>query len=68
MLTGGIEGVRPMLVAIYGVWATKILVIDADLNPAFTILATALSTYGLWVIVRRTSDFVIGKLLLARCR
>jgi hypothetical protein len=63
MLTGGIEGARPMLVAIYGAWATKILVIDSDMNPAFTTLAVALSIYGLWICVRRTSDFVIEKLL-----
>ena len=52
---------KMLLVCLYGAWAAKTVVIDSDINPLFAISLAVLSTYGLWIIVKRISDYVVGQ-------
>jgi hypothetical protein len=62
MLTGAIQGSRPVLVAFYAAWATKLILIDSEVNPLLAAAAVSLSVYGLWVLVRKSTDYFIAKM------
>lgn len=61
ILAGAIEGIRPVLVAFYAAWAAKLILIDSQVNPPFAAAAVSLSVYGLWVVVRKSTDPFIAK-------
>ena len=48
-----------IMMPLYSAWAVKLGVIDAATNPLFAVTMVLLSIYGLWVIVRKASEYLV---------
>ena len=46
-------------IPLYAVWSVKLGIIDANTNPLFAIAMVVFSIYGLWVIAKRISDYLV---------
>ena len=47
------------LMIVYSLWAFKLAVLDTDINPLFALTMVLLSIFGLWVIVRKSSHYLV---------
>lgn len=50
---------KVLVLAAYSAWAFKLGVIDTDTPPLFAVTMVLLSIYGLWAIIRKTSEHLV---------
>jgi len=55
---GAATFLKVFLVGLYAAWAFKLAVIDTELNPLFALTMVLLSIYGLWIVVRKASEYL----------
>ena len=57
---GATSFLKVLVMGVYSAWAVKLGIIDTDTNPLFALAMVLLSIYGLWVVVRRASKYLVG--------
>jgi len=56
---GAATFLKVFVVGLYAVWAVKLGFIDTEMNQLFAVTMVLLSIYGLWVVVRKASEYLI---------
>lgn len=59
---GAATFLKIVVMAFYSAWAVKLGFVESDINPLFAAVIVLLSIYGLWVVVRQASEFLVRSL------